>query len=91
MPNDSNIQQLLQNHGIFISANTPEEIRSLYTHFMDTLKAAYSKAGVSLHLTVAETPESTETEERIKAIFGNDAAFIASSGIFAYSPGPITP
>ncbi|VGO23209.1 class II aldolase/adducin family protein [Pontiella sulfatireligans] len=82
---------VLQNHGIFISANTPEEIRSLYTHFMDTLKVAYSKAGVSQHLAVVETPESPVTEERIKTVFGTDAAFVASSGIFAYSPGPITP
>ena len=82
---------VLQNHGIFISANTPEEIRSLYTHFMDSLKVAYSKAGVSLHLAVAETPESPVIEERIKTVFGDDAAFVASSGIFAYSPGPITP
>jgi rhamnose utilization protein RhaD (predicted bifunctional aldolase and dehydrogenase) len=82
---------VLQNHGIFISADTPEKIRSLYAHFMDTLKAEYSKAGIPQTLAIAETPASPETEEEIKIVFGDDAAFISSSGIFVYAPGPITP
>lgn len=82
---------VLQNHGIFISADTPDKIRALYGHFMDTLKAEYTKAGISQTLDVAETPDSPETEEKIRVVFGEDAAYIASSGIFVYAPGPITP
>jgi rhamnose utilization protein RhaD (predicted bifunctional aldolase and dehydrogenase) len=82
---------VLQNHGIFISADTPEEIHALYAHFMNTLKAEYSKAGVSQTLDVAETTGSPETEENIKAVFGSDAAFVSSSGMFPVAPGPITP
>jgi rhamnose utilization protein RhaD (predicted bifunctional aldolase and dehydrogenase) len=82
---------VLQNHGIFISGDTPDEIRALYAHFMNTLKAAYSKAGIFQSLEVSEVPESPETVDKIKSIFGDDAALLASSGIFVYAPGPITP
>jgi len=82
---------VLQNHGIFIAADTANEIRALYGRVMDALKAEYSKAGISQTQEVAETPEAAETEEQVKAVFGADAAFVASSGIFPVAPGPITP
>ncbi|MEN8255675.1 MAG: class II aldolase/adducin family protein [Verrucomicrobiota bacterium] len=82
---------VLQNHGIFIAADTAEEIRALYARVMDALKTEYSNAGVAMGLTVAEADVATETEERIKTLFGDDAAFVASSGLFPVAPGPITP
>jgi len=82
---------VLQNHGIFISADTPDEIRDLYKQVMDALKGEYSRAGISQTLEIPEVPASPETEEQIKAVFGDDAAFIASCGLFAVAPGPITP
>lgn len=82
---------VLQNHGIFISANTYEEIHMLYAHVMNVLKAEYEKAGTLQALEIIETPDSPETKEKIKSIFGDDAAFITSSGMFVYAPGPITP
>ena len=82
---------VLQNHGIFISANTPDEIRELYFYFMETLKAEYDKMGISPSIDIAEVSDSPETVEQIRSIFGDDAAFVASSGRFTYAPGPITP
>jgi rhamnose utilization protein RhaD (predicted bifunctional aldolase and dehydrogenase) len=82
---------VLQNHGVFISAGTPDAIRALYARVMDTLEASYEKAGISRVLDVPEAAESPETEEKIRSVFGADAAFIASSGTFAVAPGPITP
>jgi rhamnose utilization protein RhaD (predicted bifunctional aldolase and dehydrogenase) len=82
---------VLKNHGIFISGNTPDEIRALYANFMDTLKAEYAKAGISQLLEIADEPASLETEEQIKSILGADAAYIASSGSFGVAPDPITP
>ncbi len=82
---------VLQNHGIFISADTPEDIRELYTNVMDSLRAEYTRVGISQTLEINEVPESPETEEKIKAIFGPDAAYIMSCGIFAYALGPVTP
>ena len=82
---------VLQNHGIFISADTPDEIRALYKQVMDALKGEYSKAGISQSLDIPETPASPGAEAQIKAVFGGDAAFIASCGTFAVAPEPITP
>ena len=82
---------VLKNHGIFIAADTAEEIRALYARIMKALDAAYKKAGISQTLKIAEAPADPATEAKIKALFGGDAAFVASSGMFAVSPGPITP
>lgn len=82
---------VLQNHGIFIAADTADEIRALYAQVMDALKGEYGKAGISLELDVADAAASPEAEEKIKAIFGEHAAFLASSGKFAVAPEPITP
>jgi rhamnose utilization protein RhaD (predicted bifunctional aldolase and dehydrogenase) len=82
---------VLKNHGIFISSDTADEIRMLYTQFMDAVTAEYQKAGIPLALDVPEVERSLETEERIKSVFGNEAEFMASSGPFEVAPGPITP
>ncbi len=82
---------VLQNHGIFISANTAEEIHKLYNHFMDTLKTEYERAGISSSLKISVAAQSPEIEEKIQSAFGANAACIASSGMFAFAPGPITP
>ncbi|MFA6174742.1 MAG: class II aldolase/adducin family protein [Kiritimatiellales bacterium] len=82
---------VLKNHGIFIAADTPSEIRALYARVMDALNAAYRKAGISQTLEIAVVREDAEAETKIKQVFGADAAFVASSGIFPVAPGPITP
>lgn len=82
---------LLQNHGIFIAADTAEEIRTLYGRVMDTLSNEYAKAGISETLAIADATEDPDTEEVIRNIFGDDAEYVASCGLFAYVPGPISP
>jgi len=82
---------VLKNHGIFIAADTPDEIRALYARVMTALDEAYQKAGISQILEIDDSPADPETETKIKALFGADAAFIASSGMFPVAPGPITP
>ncbi len=82
---------VLKNHGIFIAADTAEEIHALYGRVMDTLKAEYATAGISQTLNVSDVVDAPETATQIQNLFGDDAAFITSSGIFVYSPGPITP
>jgi rhamnose utilization protein RhaD (predicted bifunctional aldolase and dehydrogenase) len=82
---------VLKNHGIFIAADTAAEIRALYARVMNALNAAYRKAGISQTLEIADAAKSPETEEKIKSLFGVDASFVASSGMFPVAPGPITP
>lgn len=82
---------VLKNHGIFISADTADEIRALYGRVMAALSAAYDEAGVSAQLEIANVPEDPDAEQTMRSLFGEDAAFIASTGMFAYAPGPISP
>jgi len=82
---------MLKNHGIFVSGDTAEEIRSLYTSVMDPLREEYEKLGISEDLGSIEGSKNPAIESQIKEIFGEDAAFIQSSGFFGCVPGPITP
>lgn len=82
---------VLQNHGIFIAADTAEKIRSLYHQVMAVLNAEYTKAGISLKLNVSDAGVAADAEESIKMVFGDNAAFISSCGSFPVAPGPITP
>jgi rhamnose utilization protein RhaD (predicted bifunctional aldolase and dehydrogenase) len=83
---------VLKNHGIFVAADTADEIRELYARVMDSLVAAYAEIGVNTELLVpdaAATPD--DATEVIQDLLGDDAAAIVSSGPFAFSPGPISP
>lgn len=82
---------MLQNHGIFVAADSPDEIRAQYRRVMERLQEAYRTAGISVAIEIAEAAASPETEAAIRELFGADAAFIASSGLFRYVPGPLTP
>ncbi len=82
---------VLQNHGIFIAADTAEEIRALYGKVMDALSNEYARARVSKILGIADVPDDPETVDAIKKLFGADAQFVVSSGLFAYALGPLTP
>jgi rhamnose utilization protein RhaD (predicted bifunctional aldolase and dehydrogenase) len=81
----------LQNHGLFVAADSAEEIRALYARVMDTLSDEYARARISEVVAVADSSNNPKTEEQIPKIFGADAAFITSLGMFDYAPGPITP
>ena len=82
---------LLKNHGIFVAADTAEEIRVLYAGVMDALKLEYKKAGVTDTLEIADAEPAPQTEEQMRQLFGDDAQHVVSCGRFTSVPGPITP
>ncbi len=82
---------MLKNHGVFVSADSADEIRTLYKRVTDTLDAAYLKAGISDHVVVADAPCGNDDSATIQSLFGEDAAFISTSGLFPVAPGPISP
>lgn len=84
----------LKNHGVFVAADTPEQIRSLYADVMSKLMNKYSTAGISLYVEFGESLGPDELEAAKQNIF--DAMqisdlFIADSGTFDVAKGPITP
>ncbi|MCE9613730.1 MAG: class II aldolase/adducin family protein [Lentisphaerae bacterium] len=85
---------MLQNHGIFISADTPDAIRHAYADVMAKLEAFYRQAGVSLALQVNPPPAGAGEDGRraLAAAMGAEApAAVAVSGAFPLFRGPLTP
>jgi len=81
----------LKNHGVFVAADSADEVRAIYGRVMNTLRTEYEKAGVTDVLDMAYTEPVPKIEERIRQLFGADAKHIVSSGIFECAQGPISP
>lgn len=85
---------VLQNHGIFIAADTPEEIRERYAEVMNTLTAAYAKTNTSIALPNARPLPSAKVAKEIdllQSLLGPDAAHVCASTPFTVTQGPLTP
>lgn len=82
---------LMKNHGIFVAAQTADDVRALYRRVTGELKAVYREAGVSAELEIGDAPDDAATGAAIRSLFGGDAAFVVSCGTFACPPGPISP
>ncbi|MCX7819107.1 MAG: class II aldolase/adducin family protein [Kiritimatiellae bacterium] len=85
---------LLQNHGVFIAADTPDEIRTLYRHLMSTLAAAYEQRGVRpVWSPPPPVPElrAESLRAELRAALGPDAAAILLRGRFEVAEGPLSP
>ena len=82
---------MLKNHGIFISGDTAKEIRALYKSVMNPLQEEYEKFGINEDLGIQENSTDSAAESKMQEIFGEDAAYVKSSGYFKCVPGPFTP
>lgn len=86
---------LLENHGIFISANCDKHIEQLYADVFAILKAEYVKASVAVEFP-AVRPLSAEklacARDAFSKVFTTEhSAFIAGVETFAAAEGPISP
>jgi rhamnose utilization protein RhaD (predicted bifunctional aldolase and dehydrogenase) len=84
----------LKNHGVFVAADTPEDIRAFYEDIMARLKAQYQNAGLSLGLEIGFTPDGSElelAEQMIRDALGKPELCITPSGLFNFATGPISP
>ena len=84
----------LENHGVFVTGDTGDQIRAIYGHVMATLRAEYASSGVATTLRVSD-PVSAERidvdRKAITAAMGTDAAVIVHSGAFPVPQGPVSP
>ena len=84
----------LKNHGVFVAADSPEEIRSLYADVMSKLKMQYQKAGVALDIEIGPAPDEKKREQDEQIIYRamqDSNLFIAAGGAFDVALGPISP
>ncbi|MCX7847099.1 MAG: SDR family NAD(P)-dependent oxidoreductase [bacterium] len=84
----------LQNHGVFVAADSAEEIDRHYAHIMDTLRSAYEAAGVATTLLMGQRDDAcVQRYAPPLRILTSDAdrQFIVSSPPFAVAQGPLSP
>ncbi len=84
----------LENHGVFVTGDTAEQIRAIYKRVMNSLKAEYATAGVATTLSIGGIPESAQIEAVRKSIvfaMGPDASAQVYSGLFPVAEGPVSP
>ncbi len=84
-------QLVVQNLGVYVLGNTHRQINRRSIRFLKKLREIYVKAGVLRELSCASVPGSPAMEKQIKFHFSGDAEFLASTGIFIYALGGITP
>jgi rhamnose utilization protein RhaD (predicted bifunctional aldolase and dehydrogenase) len=85
---------ILENHGIVVAGDTPEEIRAGYDRVLDVLYAEYRNAGVVTELRVtrpAEPNAAESTQETLRSLLGEEAAFVSGGDVFDVALGPISP
>jgi len=84
----------LQNHGVFIAADSEAEIQKLHDEMMKKLDAAYKKAGVETELKIGKVDEEVvcACAPKLRALLSDgDRVSIASSPPFEITKGPLTP
>jgi len=85
---------ILENHGIFVTADTAEGIRDIYRRVMVALRSKYAAAGVATSLPVAP-PALPAVVEPVKAqlrdALSSHATGIAYSGEYAVVNGALSP
>jgi len=85
----------LENHGVFVAGNSPEEIRELYAEIMERLKAEYRHAGISMDLEIDPDPpwEMADSlrERLLEVSLMSFATSIKMSGYFTLAEGPLSP
>ena len=84
----------LKNHGVFVAADTPEDIRTLYKQVTTTLRQYYTKTAVSCELVIETLPEKNavaSAQDAIRQAFGESTLCLACSGAFLLPQGPVSP
>ncbi len=85
----------LQNHGVFVGADSLDEIKTIYAQIMDTFAEAYAAAGVSTQLHII--PRNDESVCKHAPVLRNllksddNRAIVAAAGYFTPAAGPLTP
>ena len=89
----------LQNHGVFVGADTPEEIDAIYANVMGTLEKAYAAAGVATELAKQEPCMDAVKQyaPKLRTLLGDEngdsikAKFVVCAGNFEVTGGPLSP
>ncbi len=88
---------LLENHGIFVSSDTPDGVRRLYAEVETVLSKEYAAVGIDpeASLRADSAPADTRAADVwgpvLREAFGDDAAAVVVSAPFPVFNGPLNP
>jgi rhamnose utilization protein RhaD (predicted bifunctional aldolase and dehydrogenase) len=85
---------ILENHGIFVCGDTPDEIARLYRSVLDPLARAYADAAIPTELRYGRPTLADEDVVLIgllREMLGDAAAACVTSAPFAIAEGPLNP
>jgi rhamnose utilization protein RhaD (predicted bifunctional aldolase and dehydrogenase) len=86
---------LLKNHGIFVTGDSPDAIRTRYAAVLDRLTDVYRSAGVSTDLGVDQAPDLVMIDFMIAHLRthmgAGDLGAVRAAGSFTVVLGPLTP
>ncbi len=84
----------LQNHGVFVAGDTPEDIRRVYHTILSTLEKEYKKTSVATALPATPAPSAADVQAitaQLKNALGEKAAYVFSASPAALPEGPLSP
>ncbi len=85
---------LLENHGVFVSGQTAQEVRETYGRVMKALRGQYAAAGVAMELTLGQPGSAGAIEAievQLRSWLGTEAAGVVHSAPFKVAEGPLSP
>ena len=87
---------VLQNHGVFVGANSADEINAIYDNIMSTLKAYYASKNVTLEVDYTAELDMDAVMANAPLLRGwlapeNSVVTVATSAPFSVAAGPLTP
>lgn len=84
----------LENHGVFVAGDTPEDIRRVYHAILTTLQVEYETVGVATSLPATPAPSGKTVQAIIAQLqnaLGDKAAFVFAAGPANLPQGPLSP
>jgi len=90
VPGDEARVVFLENHGVFVAANSPEGIREAYAGIIGKLRDAYAAAGVATHLDPSG-PASVDVAALLGCLKRDSDVFVDVCGPQPVATGPVTP
>lgn len=85
----------LGNHGVFVGADTLEEIQAIYANLMATLEKAYAEAGVPTDFQPGEPDAATflAAAPALRTLLAEDGkrVVVTVPGNYPVAPGPLSP
>lgn len=85
----------LKNHGVFVGADSEDEIKDIYSNIMNRLKKYYKSKGIDTKLKIEKSDRSTFMKHapELRSLVSESSARlnIKNAGIFDVAAGPLTP